>query len=106
MIEMPGSSAKDDRPLRVVTDRQVKEAMIKVTARMNDGKTEIKVENDVVDEAYLRAKLSQYRKDTRKTNLLIDAEGVDLGTLVGIQDAAKGAGLDRVYYASKNPTPP
>jgi biopolymer transport protein ExbD len=104
MIEMPGSSAKDDRPLKVVPQKTVKDLMIKVEARMKGDKKVIKVENEEVDEKYLRAVLSKYRRD--KANLLIDAQGVDLGTLVAIQDAAKGAGFERVYYASKNPQAP
>jgi biopolymer transport protein ExbD len=104
MIDMPGSSGKDDRPLKVVAAKTVKELMIKVEARMNGDKKVIKVENEEVDEKYLRAALSKYKRE--KSNLLIDAQGVDLGTLVAIQDAAKGAGFDRVYYASKNPTTP
>jgi biopolymer transport protein ExbD len=106
VIDMPGASTKDDRPLRPVSKKKVEEVMIQVQARMEDGKKVIKVEKDVVDEKYLRAALTKYAKDTRKTDLLIDAKGVDLGTLVHIQDAAKGAGFQRIYYASQNPTAP
>jgi biopolymer transport protein ExbD len=106
VIDMPGASAKDDRPLRVVPRAKIDEAMIRVEARMKGDKKVIKVENTEVDEKFLRANLAKYVKDTRKTNLLIDAQGIDLGTLVAIQDAAKGAGFQMIYYASKNPSPP
>jgi biopolymer transport protein ExbD len=106
VIDMPGASAKDDRPLRRVKSETVKEVMIKVEARKEGDKKVIRVENEPVDQQFLRAKLAQYVKDTRKTNLLIDAQGIDLGTLVAIQDAAKGAGFQMIYYASKNPGTP
>jgi biopolymer transport protein ExbD len=106
VIDMPGASTKNNQPLVRIDSKRIKEVMIKVEARMKDGKKVIKVETEEVDEKYLRAALTKYRTDTRKTNLLIDAKGVDLATLVAIQDAAKGAKFDMIYYASKNPVNP
>jgi biopolymer transport protein ExbD len=104
VIDMPGNTSQSvDKPLRVVPEAKVKEVMIKVAARQKDGKNVIKVEDEVVDESNLRAVLSRFVKTTRKTKLLIDAEGVDLGTVVAIQDAAKGAKFDTVFILTKQP---
>jgi biopolymer transport protein ExbD len=106
VIDMPVNSSKNENaPLRVVPKVQVAELMIKVEARMKDGQKVIKVEDEVVDERYLRATLTRFVKATRKTNLLIDAKGVDLGTVVAIQDAAKGAGFSMVYLLTEPPAP-
>ena len=100
-IDAPeATSQKVDGPL-VVSQARVNELMVKLTARMENGRKVIKVENEVVDEANLRAALSQYVRDTRKTNLFLDAEGIDLGSLVAIQDAAKGAGFEKVFLPDK-----
>jgi biopolymer transport protein ExbD len=103
VLEMPGGSSADTGP-PTITKQKIKETMILVQARMRDGKPVMKVENDEVDEKYLSAALSKYVKNTRKTYLLIDAEGVDWGTVVHIQDAAKGADMDKIYFVKKKPT--
>jgi biopolymer transport protein ExbD len=102
VLEMPGGSSKNlDQPLRIVKKAQVDQTMIKVVARLKDGRPEIKVENDVVDEKDLRSALSKYVRGTTKTDLLIDAQGVDWGTVVAIQDAAKGADIQKIYFPRK-----
>jgi biopolymer transport protein ExbD len=102
VMDMPGNSAKNvDAPIRKISNAQVKELLVKVEARMKDGRAVIKVEDEEVPVEVLRAALARYAKETRKTNLLIDAQGVDFGTVVAIQDAAKGAGFDMIYF----PTP-
>jgi biopolymer transport protein ExbD len=106
VIDMPVNSAKKvDSPLRVVPQALVKELMVKVEARMKDGEKVIKVEDEVVDERHLRSVLNRFVKGSRRTNLLIDAKGVDLGTVVTIQDAAKGAGFEMVYLLTEQPAP-
>jgi biopolymer transport protein ExbD len=75
--------------------------MVKVTARMEDGRKVIKVEDKVVSEGNLRSELAQFARAKRKTNLLIDAQGVDFGTIVAIQDAAKGAGYEMIYFPTR-----
>jgi biopolymer transport protein ExbD len=76
----------------------VQEFTIKVEARQENGKPVIKVENQAVDVPNLAGAIKRWMKDTRKNNLLIDAAGVDWNTVVQIQDAAKGAGVNRIFY--------
>src|SRR5262249_571436 len=105
VLDLPRSSSKNvNAPLRV-TKEQVKEIMIKVEARMRDGQKVFRVEDKEVEERYLRVTLADYVKATRKNNLLIDAKGVDIGTVVSIQDAAKGAGFDKVFFPRPQPAP-
>jgi biopolymer transport protein ExbD len=99
-IEAPEAKSTNLGPL-VVSQARVNELMVKVTARMDNVRKVIKVEDEVVDEPYLRAVLSRYVSSTRKTNLFLDAEGLDLGSVVAIQDAAKGAGFVQVYFPDK-----
>jgi biopolymer transport protein ExbD len=85
----------------VVTDKQVKEFMIKVTARMSGGdkgEPVIKVEDKTVPQDQLQTELTRFVKDTRKTELLIDhSPRVPHGVIVAIQDAAAGAGIQKVH---------
>ncbi len=103
VIDLPGNTPKKaEGKLRRVTPDQVKEVMIRVQARKGpDGKPVIKVEDEAVEMPYLRATLEKYVKSTRKTSLLLDAQGVDLGTLVDIEDAAKGAQMDKVFIPDR-----
>jgi biopolymer transport protein ExbD len=103
VIDLPGGTLKKAKSqLRRVSPEQVKEVMIRVEARKGpDGKPLIKVEDETVEMPYLRATLEKYVKSTRKTSLLLKAQGVDLGTVVAIQDAAKGAHMDRVFIPDR-----
>lgn len=104
VVNMPGNTnTKVNEPLKVMKAAQIKELMIKVEARKVNEQPVIKVEDEVVELRYLRATLERYVKGTRKTNLLIDAQGVDLGTVVAIQDAAKGAHMNMIYFPNRTP---
>lgn len=97
VLPMAGVSAKALEGPPRVTQRQVKEFMIKVVARQENGKPVIKVEDQVVDPENLVPALRQWVKKERKNELLIDAADVSWAVVVSIQDAAKGAGLEKVH---------
>lgn len=96
VLPMPGVSTQAKSPLRL-TEEQVKEFMIKVEARPVNGKPEIRVEDQVIEPESLVRALRRFVKTARKTELLIDAAGVEWGVVVAIQDAAKGAGVQKVH---------
>src|SRR5437667_12112737 len=52
-LDMPSTDPQNPSRLKTVTQKKVDETMIKVRARQQDGKTVIRVEEDVVDEANL-----------------------------------------------------
>jgi biopolymer transport protein ExbD len=87
------------------TDRlqRIHDLTIKVKALEEHGKPVIYVEDTKVDLNSLMQELSGYVRKTQKTDVLIDAQDVDWGTVVAIQDAAKGAGIDRAYLLNKQP---
>ncbi len=106
LIDMPAMARDKIQGAPKIKKEQVAEFMIKVTARMerrNEGGEEkdvpvIKVEDKVVPVDQLRTELSRYVQDTRKTELLIDAKPrVPHGTIIAIQDAAAGAGIQQVH---------
>ena len=102
VIDLPGNTSKNAKAPLVVRPEQVRELMIRVQARKgSDDKPIIKVEDEVVEPQYLRAKLETFVKGQRKTDLLLDAQGVDLGTVVAIEDAAKGAGMHKVFIPDR-----
>jgi biopolymer transport protein ExbD len=81
----------------VVTAEQVKQQMIHVKVRMADGQPVFQVEDEVVDEAHLLAKLRSYVRQTSHTDLLLEHDGeVPHGAVVAVMDAAKGAGMNRI----------
>lgn len=98
VLPMPDTSAKGVTGVLKLTKEKVAETTIKVEVRAESGKPVIRVEEEVVEPADLAAKLRQYQTKTKKTALLIDARGVDWGTVVTVQDAAAGAKISRVHY--------
>ncbi len=80
----------------VVTKEQVKQQMIHVTVKMEDGKPVFRVEDKVVDEDRLTAELNSYAKTTRTDLLLEHDADVPHGAVVAVMDAARGARLNRI----------
>jgi biopolymer transport protein ExbD len=106
LIEAPNMTARRDQGAPKVTRDQVKEFMVKVDVRMQregEGANEkdvpvIRVEGEPVSRDQLLTALARFHSDTRKTEVLIDhSPRVPYGTVIAIQDAAKGAGYDKVH---------
>ncbi len=103
LIDMPGTSQTRISGAPKITDKEVKELMIKVEVRMVRGPDDkdvpvVKIEGDVVPKDDLQTALSRFVKDTRKTELLIDySPRVPYGLIIAIQDAAAGAGIRQVH---------
>jgi biopolymer transport protein ExbD len=81
----------------VLTKEQVKQQMIHVVVKMEDGHPVFRVEDEVVDEDHLLAKLRSYYRQTARTDLLLE-HGADVphGAVVAVMDAARGADLNRI----------
>ena len=66
---------------------------------MENGKPAIYVEDDKVDLEDLAGALKRFVKSTHNREVLLDADGdVDWATIIAIQDAAKGAGIQHFHY--------
>jgi biopolymer transport protein ExbD len=108
VLEMPSYTSQDVKgEIRKTRDpRQLDSLTIKVKAVQEDGKPAIYVEDKKTEPERLIEELSSYVRKTHKTQLLIDAQDVDWGTVVTIQDSAKGAGIDRAFLLNKRPQKP
>ncbi|MBV9121858.1 MAG: biopolymer transporter ExbD [Planctomycetes bacterium] len=114
VLEMPAMSKEKTKPQPPsFTPAEVKKFTIRVQARVVDGKPVLKVEDQTVDQADLLPAIKQWVQRTGKTEMLIDAsDDVSWGTLVAIQDAAKGAGVTKAHIQAKpgggggKPAPP
>ncbi len=104
-LPMAGISSQTLEGVPIVSEERVKEFTIQVEARLENGKPVIRVENTLVEPAdatTLAAALRRYVKETRRTELLLDASpDVDWGTIVMVQDAANGAKVHKVHYAER-----
>ena len=102
VLEMPSGARKASGRL-VYSPDQVRELLIKVTARPGEnGETVYQVETEPVDEKYLRHAIAKYVKEKGRTELVIDAKGVEWASVVAIQDAAQGAGVTRALYLKES----
>ena len=81
----------------IVTTEQVKQQMVYVIVTMENGKPVIKVEDRVVEPNNLESELRNYVRATKKTQMLLQIEDeVPHSVMVTVQDAAKGAGMEKV----------
>lgn len=102
VLDMPSATAADAKGKLVeVPPEKVKELMIKVTARQGPDGPVIHVEDKKVGLEGLASELQQFAKASQKTRILIDASGVTWGTVIAIQDAAKGAGIEKAYLKAQ-----
>lgn len=99
VLDMPG--ATQSKAAAKTTVEKIKELVIKVEARSVAGKPVFKVENDVVASDQLLAKLNEFSRATGKKQVLLDAQGVDWGTVVQIMDAARAAGIEKTLLQKK-----
>src|SRR5262249_38253026 len=97
VLDMPAASAERVKDIPVVPRDKIEEFMIQVQARMEDGRPGIRVEKKEVDPRRLVAELQRWTQQSKKAQMLLDAAGVDWETVVRIQDAAKGADIQKVY---------
>ena len=98
LVDSPALSGEKIAGVPIVTKEKVDKLMVKVEVRMEQGEPVIKVEGEPVPKDQLLAVLSRFHSDTRKTELLIDhTPRVPHGTIIAIQDAAKGAQFSQVH---------
>jgi biopolymer transport protein ExbD len=98
VLEMPNVPPEAKGP-RSLTPEQASQRAIKVEARQENGKPVIQVEDQPVELKDLPERLSQLVKETHKGELLLKAaDDVEWGTFVSIQDAAKGAQIQKILY--------
>ncbi len=94
-LDAPSASGRDGP--RRITPTEVKDQMIKVTARRENGKTVFLVEDKEVPRERLEAEMAGFVRPPNHTTLLLDASpDVPHGDTVYIEDKAKGAGMERV----------
>jgi biopolymer transport protein ExbD len=97
VLQLPETTTKGVKGVPTYTTQRIREFTIKVEAKMEGDKPVILVENEPVEVKYLVPALRRYVRDTSKTTISINAQGVNWGTVVAIQDAAKGAGVQQAY---------
>ena len=95
-LEAPNASSAHAGPA-IITRQEVKEQMIQVTLRRDDGRTLYRVEDKEVPKDQLEAALRSYVRKDNRTTLLLDADpDVPHGDTVYVEDKARGAGMERV----------
>lgn len=92
-------------PIRV-SPEIIEKTTIRVAIRKSgDGKAQVFIEDETTptDENNLLAGLSRFA-GKGKNNLALDVDkGVEWGTVVAVQDAAKGAGFEKILHVHKDP---
>ena len=99
VLDMPGATAKASKGVRTVRPEDVKNQMILVQARVENGQTRIEIEKQPVAEGDLASFLARHVRATRKLTVLIDAAPeVEWNTVAAVMDAARGAGIMKTLF--------
>jgi biopolymer transport protein ExbD len=94
LLEMGRLSFDEPNGVTYVTEEQVKNLMLQISVKMEDGKPVMRLENEVIDPADLPGKLASAVRTSHKVNLLVKHDDeVPWGMVVPINDAAKFAGI-------------
>jgi len=102
VLPTPGVSKKDVKGKLEKTKEQIAELTIKVTARLENNKPVIRVEDEVVNLDDLTGALRRFVKATSKTHVLLDAsDDVDWATVIAIHDAAHGAKIQHLHLLER-----
>jgi biopolymer transport protein ExbD len=101
VLAMPKSKMDDPGAVKVVAQERVENYMILVKARKEGANSVIWVEGEKVPEEQLKAVLSREARKAKKQELLLDADGVDYGTVIKIIDAAGGANIEQVHFLAQ-----
>jgi biopolymer transport protein ExbD len=106
VLKMPDTTSNNpNAPLRLTKER-IHELLITVKARKENGVPVFYIEDKKVEPKSILTELSQYVSQQHKTQMLIDAQDVDWGTVILLQDAAKAAGIEKAYFLRKRPAAP
>lgn len=108
---VPISTTREGKgKVRVISPDDIHRHMIRMNASLDPaGNPVVRVENrevnvladngKAIDVNKLRDELKPYVKgQDRKTEMLLDARGINWGTVIAIQDAAKAAGVQTVHH--------
>jgi biopolymer transport protein ExbD len=91
MFPTPDASAKSNKPPKM-GKRELAEITIRVTAKRENDKTIIRVEDEVVAENELQEKIMFWKERTGRAKLAVEMDKtVPWKTFMAIQDAAAGA---------------
>jgi biopolymer transport protein ExbD len=101
MLEMGNLSFDKELGVRKLTKSDVDKMMLKVSVKMEDGKSVMRLEDEVIRADELPARLSDLVRLSQKVNLLVSHDpDVPWGDVVPIKDAAKFARIqDRVFWS-------
>lgn len=108
VVPLPHLQTEGKKP-RVVSLKDVKERMIRLQARVDasgnpvlhleNQPIQVAAEGQTIDPVKLREALKPYiRGEDRKMEILLDAQGINWGTVIAIQDGAKAAGVHAIHY--------
>jgi biopolymer transport protein ExbD len=105
VLPMPDfSNEKVEGPLKL-TPVIIERSIISVRAVQESAGPVVYIEDNRIPIDSLRNGFNQYVRSTQKTEAMLDVKGVSWGTVVAIQDAAKAAGISKVYFLSRPRTP-
>jgi biopolymer transport protein ExbD len=103
VLDVPTNTATGGMRDNPIPLDDARSRMIFVQLRKEAGQAKFVVEDSAVARGDLEAVLKRLAKETHKSELLLDAQGVDWGSVVAVIDAASGAKLKKVHFKVQPP---
>ena len=101
VINVPQSQSEQPGEVTEVRLEDVINFTIMVKVYPGEGGQPVyEVEGRPVPESELQNRFEQFVKDSRKTEMIIEARGVSWGTVVKVIDAAGGARIKKIHFAA------
>jgi biopolymer transport protein ExbD len=101
-IDLPQDTNEEKGAAQKLEYKDIKDRVIRVTARMDGEKPVVKIEEKVVPVEQIQYELRQTIDRTGRKEMLLDVDGnVPWGLQTQILDAAKGNGIHNILYRPK-----
>jgi biopolymer transport protein ExbD len=103
----PPPAAEQTEVKQTIGESQLRQFTIRLTATMENGAPVIRVENEVVPESELQAKLVYWKEKTGQSKLAVEMldKNVPWKTFMAIQDAAAGAKISETIRIERPAAP-
>jgi biopolymer transport protein ExbD len=100
----PAPPSSSDEVKQTIGDQQLRAIAIRVTAKQENDKTVFRVEDEIVPESDLKAKLIYWKEKSKQNLLAVEMDkNVPWKAFMAIQDAAAGAKIQETLRIERAP---
>lgn len=100
VLDIPHNKVKNEEKKITRVNKEQVDKMVFVKATLKEGRAVYEIDKQVVPEADLSKFVQNLKKSQNKSEMIIDATGVDWGSVVKVIDAAAAASIKKVHFVA------